>query len=165
MRSKRRAGPRITSSPLWLWADLVLRSSEMLIASTQVIQHRTQRMAAAGVTPSARDRREFMLMGQEKIDAAAESALAVATQWAGSSATVNARAATQLLTGMTALMSLLASRTPGQYLQRQGALLRAMTHSATTASRISTSGARLAQRALMPVHARATANAKRLAGR
>jgi hypothetical protein len=153
------------ASPLWLWSDLAWRSGEMLIASMQVIQHRTQRMAAAGVSPSARDRREFGRMGREKIDAAAEAALAVATQWAGSSATANARAATQMITGMTALMSVLSSRTPGQYLQRQGKLLRAMTDSAMTASQLSTSGARLAQRALKPLHARATANAKRLSGR
>ena len=153
------------ASPLWLWADLVMRSSEMMVASMQVIQHRTQRIAAAGVSPSVRDRREFSRMGREKIDAAAESAFAVANQWAGSSAAVNARAATQMLTGMTALMSVFSSRTPGQYLQRQGALLRAMTDSAVTASQLSASGARLAQRALKPVHTRATANARRLARR
>ena len=150
------------ANPFWLWTDLALKGGEMLMASAQVVQQRTQRMAAAGVSPSVRDRREFSRMGREKVDAAADSALAVATQWAGASANVNARAATQMLTGISALMSVLASRTPVQYLQRQEKLLRAMTHSAMTASQLSASGARLAQRALKPVHARATANAKRL---
>jgi len=33
----------------------------------QVVAHRTLRMASAGATPSARDQREFWLMGYEKV--------------------------------------------------------------------------------------------------
>ena len=52
----------------------------MMLASAQVIQQRTSRMAAAGAKPSARDRREFALMAQEKIEASVESASARAVQ-------------------------------------------------------------------------------------
>ncbi len=39
---------------------------EMAVAVPQVIAHRTLRMAQAGSSPSARDRREFWTMGFEK---------------------------------------------------------------------------------------------------
>ena len=50
------------------------------MASAQVIGHRTGRLAAAGAQPNVRDRREFALMGQEKMDATTESAQAMATR-------------------------------------------------------------------------------------
>ncbi|AEG91100.1 Hypothetical protein Rta_00400 [Ramlibacter tataouinensis TTB310] len=48
-----------------------------------MIATRTQRMALAGHSPSARDRKEFMRMGTEKLQAAGESAWAL---WAGAPA-------------------------------------------------------------------------------
>jgi hypothetical protein len=42
-------------------------------AVPQVVAHRVGRMAAAGRTPSARDRQEFALMGAEKVAAFYES--------------------------------------------------------------------------------------------
>jgi len=53
----------------------VSRSSiwrEMATAAAQTIHDRTQRMARAGLSPSARDRKEFLLMGQEKLEAASD---------------------------------------------------------------------------------------------
>jgi hypothetical protein len=43
------------------------------LAVPQVVAHRVGRMAAAGSRPSARDRREFTLMGAEKVAAFYES--------------------------------------------------------------------------------------------
>jgi hypothetical protein len=43
------------------------------LAVPQVVAHRVGRMAAAGATPSARDRREFTQMGAEKVSAFYES--------------------------------------------------------------------------------------------
>jgi hypothetical protein len=43
------------------------------LAVPQVVAHRAGRMAAAGSTPSARDRKEFALMGTEKVAAFYES--------------------------------------------------------------------------------------------
>ena len=65
-------------SPFMFWSDLATKTLEMMLASAQVIGHRTGRMALAGPAPSARDRREFALMGQEKIEAGAQSAQAMA---------------------------------------------------------------------------------------
>jgi methionine synthase I (cobalamin-dependent) len=161
-RSRKRS---LFANPLLIWTDLALRTGEMLLASSRVIGHRTGRMAAAGAKPSARDRREFTLMGQEKIEAAAESAQAMAAHMVKMNPQLGARAVRQMLTGATAIMSLAASRNAGQSLARQAKLVRAMARSATTASLLSGSAARLAQRGLKPVHARATANAKRLGKR
>jgi hypothetical protein len=45
----------------------------LALAVPQVVTHRIGRMAAAGAKPSARDRREFALMGAEKVAAFWES--------------------------------------------------------------------------------------------
>jgi hypothetical protein len=153
------------ANPFMIWADLAVKTGEMMLASAQVIHHRTGRMAAAGPDPSARDRREFARMGQEKIEAAAESARAMATQAMTIDPRLGVRAASQMMTTAAALMSLAASRTAGQAMARQLALVRAMTQSAPTAVQMSVCAARIARRGLAPVHSRATANAKRLAKR
>jgi hypothetical protein len=50
-----------------------VRAAELALAVPQVVAHRVARMAAAGPWPSARDRREFHLMGSEKVAAFHES--------------------------------------------------------------------------------------------
>ena len=50
------------------------------IAAPQVVAHRLARMAAAGASPSARDRAEFRRMGMEKMAAGKEAWTAMATQ-------------------------------------------------------------------------------------
>lgn len=64
--------------PWVAWFQLGLKTWEMLLAASQVIPIRLTRMAAAGPTPGARDRREFTRMGTEKAQAAAQSGLAAA---------------------------------------------------------------------------------------
>ena len=100
-------------SPFMLWSDLATKTLEMMLASAQVIGHRTGRMALAGPVPNARDRREFALMGQEKIEAGAQSAQAMVAH------------------------------------------IMTMSQNAT----------KLAHRGLKPIHAKATANARRLGKR
>jgi hypothetical protein len=51
---------------------------ELGTAAPFVISHRMARLATAGPNPSARDRREFMLMSNEKVAAAWESWRAMA---------------------------------------------------------------------------------------
>jgi hypothetical protein len=155
----------VFANPFLLWVDLAMKTGEMMMASAQVIDHRTRRMAAAGSRPSASDRREFALMGQEKIEAAAKSAQGMATHMMTMDPFLGARAVQQSLAAARAMMSLAGSRTLSRAIARQARLVRAMTQSASTASRISGSSARLAQRGLTPIHARATANAKRLGKR
>jgi hypothetical protein len=60
--------------------SLAMQSFELGLAAPQVIAHRVARMAAAGSSPSARDRAEFQRMGVEKIAAANEAWTAMATQ-------------------------------------------------------------------------------------
>jgi hypothetical protein len=52
---------------------LAKRSTELAFAVPQVIAHRVMRAAMAGASPSARDRKEFHLMGAEKLAALNES--------------------------------------------------------------------------------------------
>ena len=60
--------------------SLAAQSLALGIAAPQVIAHRLGRMAAAGASPSARDRAEFRLMGLEKIAAANEAWAAMAAR-------------------------------------------------------------------------------------
>ena len=153
------------ANPFLLWVDVAMKTGEMMMASAQVIEHRTRQMAAAGSNPNASDRREFALMGQEKVEAAAKSAEGMAAQMMTMNPFLGPRAVRQTLATATAMMSLAGSRTFSQALARQAKLVRTMTQSAGTASRISGASARLAQRGLAPIHARATANARRLGKR
>lgn len=52
---------------------MATQAAELAVAVPQVVAHRMLRMALAGGTPSARDRREFRLMGAEKMAAFQES--------------------------------------------------------------------------------------------
>ena len=151
--------------PFLAWTDLAWKIGEMSMASAQVIAHRTTRMAAAGSKPNARDRKEFTRMGQEKIEVAMESARAMAAHLATMNLQLGARAFTHMVTGTAALMSLAASRSVGQSIKRQAKLAETLSRSAITACELSGSTARLARRGLKPIHARATANARRLGKR
>lgn len=102
------------ASPLMQWVDLALKTHETLLSSGTVIRMRTERIAKAGLTPSAADLAEFQLMGHEKLAAASESGLAMARQWHSSQASLAQRAWQQWLQGATALFSLAGSFTPAQ---------------------------------------------------
>ena len=164
MIMKRRA--RGKSGNLFLaWTGLWWKVGEMSIASAQVIAHRTARIAAAGPNPNARDRQEFARMGREKIEAATASASAIASQLASVNYLLGARSLRHAATGTAALMSLASSRSATQLLARQAKLAWIMVRSAETALALSSSGVRVAALGLKPVHARATANARRLGRR
>ena len=150
-------------NPFVLWTSVAWKTGEMMLASAQVIHHRVGRMAAGA--PSARDRRELALMGQEKIEAGVESAAAIAAHMVTMNPLLGARAVKHMMSGAAAVMSLAASRTAGQAMGRHAKLVRTMTQSAATNAQLSGAAARLAQRGLKPIHSRATANAKRLGRR
>src|SRR5512132_3126405 len=139
---KRSRTPSFTN-PFLAWTGLAWKTGEMLLASAQVVQHRTGRMAAAGATPSARDRREFALMGQEKIEAGVESATAMATQMMTLNPWLGALAVKHMMTGAAAVMSLAASRTARQAMARRAKLVRTVTQSAATTAQLSGAAARL----------------------
>jgi len=120
---------------------LAVQATELALAVPQVMTQRIARMAAAGHTPNARDRREFMLMGSEKIAAFQESWVAMAAEaW---------RIQQQfVLSWFSSLMS------PWALLRPPRGPSKAQLHRAA----ISVLGHGVA-----PVHRRAVANAKRLA--
>jgi hypothetical protein len=152
-------------SPFMLWSDLATKTLEMMLASAQVIAHRTGRMALAGPAPNVRDRREFALMGQEKIEAGAQAARAMAAHMMTMNHAWGALAFRHLLHNSAAFMSLAGSRTPSQLIARQATLARALGQSALSMADVSKNATKLAHRGLKPIHAKATANARRLGKR
>lgn len=134
----------------------------MTTAAAQVIARRTQRMALAGSNPSARDRREFALMGQEKADAAAQSSFAVGSALLRMNQRTAMQAWLAMLAASTDAMSLAGSRTASQVAARQAKLARTLRRAVPSVSAMSTAAASLTSAALKPVHARATRNATRL---
>jgi hypothetical protein len=152
-------------NPLFAWMEIGWKTGEMLLASAQVIAHRTSRIAAAGPRPGARDRRELTRMVQEKAEAAAESAVAMSMQIGAINMRFALRGLEQMTQATTALMSLPAGRSPAQALARQRALMRVLRQSLPTPNQISRSTARITRHGLAPIHRRATANAKRLRAR
>jgi hypothetical protein len=121
-------------------ARLALRSTELAFAAPQVIAQRLSRLAAAGSTPSARDRRESQRM-------VAEKPLAFAQAW--SAMAVEAMAAQQALA-----------------LAWTRSLWMPWAFGAMTPSRAGDAWARallgVAGKGLAPVHRTAVANARRL---
>ena len=152
-------------NPLMLWVDVALKTQEMLLSSGSVIQLRTERMAKAGLSPSPEDIAEFQLMGHEKIAAVTEAGTAIANQMHTSQVVLINRAVRQWLGGAVAFFSLATSTNADDAMQHAKALGGSATQSMVTASQLSSAGARITQRGLRPIHAKATANARRLAGR
>ncbi|HET9643255.1 MAG TPA: polyhydroxyalkanoate granule-associated phasin [Burkholderiaceae bacterium] len=139
--------PQITlPRELSAWTRNAMHLAEIWTAAPQVIAHRVQRMMMAGPQPVAGDRREFIRMGQEKVEAFAESMAAMSWRL------VQAQQAFVLAwmqQGMRMMMSPLAAWTGGtrHSMPRPSA---ALMH-------------QLVASGLRPVHRRVTANAKRLA--
>jgi hypothetical protein len=155
--------PGASANPFVIWTDLAWKTGELMMTSGQVIGYRMLGMALAGPTPSLRDRREFTLMSQEKIQAAAESAQAMGSYVVTLNQQLAALAVKQMFAGAAAIMSLASSRTAAESIGRQTKLLGdTLTHSAAVASHLSNATARLTQRGLRPIRARAARNAKRL---
>jgi hypothetical protein len=150
-------------NPLMLWIDVAFKTNDMLLSSGSVIQARTQRMVQAGLSPSAADLAEMQLMGHEKLEAASESGAAIVNQLHTTQFALTNRAVQQWLGGAVALFSMATSVTPAQILTHAKALASAATRSAATVSQLSSAGARIVQRGLKPIHAKATSNARRLA--
>jgi hypothetical protein len=117
------------------------QSSELASASAQVVAHRVTRMLMAGPLPSARDRKEFKRMVDEKHLAFGESWLVM----------IGHATTAQVALGTTAWRSLCYPWLDG------GATPAAM------ASQMQLAGIDMIQKGLEPMHRKAVANAKRLA--
>lgn len=151
-----------SDDPLLQWSAIANQATEMMLASAQVISHRTGLMAAAGPAPSADDLDEFSLMTQEKFEAAAESSLSVAAQCLHLNQQMWLQLLAQMRTGMNAMMSAAASTDLAESMGHQATLIAALSPSADAPAQLSSAAAELARRALDPIHARAVANAERL---
>jgi hypothetical protein len=150
------------ANPFVLWGTLAMKTMQMSSAAAQVIAIRTSRMAAAGIHPSEADRLEMTLMGAEKVDAFGRAGHALAIGVAPVVAGMAGQAYRTSMDVFHAATHLAASRSLPQTLARQQLLAQTLIRHAPVAHHGATAAARLAHRALEPVHAKATANAKRL---
>ncbi|MDX1656581.1 MAG: hypothetical protein R3310_15340, partial [Candidatus Competibacteraceae bacterium] len=78
------ARSRTTMTPLDAWAPfwaLTTTGTEMATAAAQTIGHRLNMLAKAGHNPNARERRELLRMGSEKLEAALASSRAMSGSW------------------------------------------------------------------------------------
>ena len=151
------------NDPLLQWSELANQATEMMLASAQVISHRTGRMATAGPAPSADDLDEFSLMTQEKFEAAAESSLSVAAHCLQLNQQLWTQMLAQMQDAMRAMVSAATSSNLAESMTHQATLITAMSPSVDAHAQFSNAAADLTRRALDPIHARATANAERLA--
>lgn len=155
----------LSADPLLQWTNLALKTAETMFAAMQVIGHRTTRIAGAGFSPNERDQREFALMGQEKIEAATESARAMTERLIRMNGRLWTQASTQILTGAGAMWSLATSPSFDRSLEHHATLVRAISGPVLDTAALAGSAARLAHCGLKPIHAKATANARRLGAR
>lgn len=121
-------------------SSLAAKLLELSIAAPQVVAHRVTRMALAGQSPSARDKREFELMLAEKNVAFSKSWSAMAFE--------AARANQALALSMFTSMWLPTRRRPSA--------------SALT-EKVLSAAVGVLSKGVAPVHGKAVANAKRLA--
>lgn len=133
-------------------ANVALQTAELMMAAPQVVAHRVGRLAAAGHTPSARDRREFHRMGAEKVAAFQES-------WAA----MGMHAWRQQAQFAQALMGLWTTwmRAAGNPMHPT-ALAAGAQALGRSASHLHHLALGVAGEGLAPVHRRAVANARRL---
>jgi hypothetical protein len=114
----------------------IVKAAELAFAVPPVVAHRITRMALAGASPTARDRREFRNMSAEKVAAFTES-------W-------NAMAAQAFLSNYVLAASFWRSCLGGK-------------PSPVTGSQMHDAACEVLTKGIGPVHRRAVANAKRLA--
>jgi hypothetical protein len=161
---KSRQPAALPANPFLLWGTLGMKALEMSASAAQVIAIRTTRMATAGPNPSAADLRDNSRMVTEKLDAFSRAGQALAS---GAVPLLAGMAGRALRTGVDlfdAATHLAASRTIPETLARQHRLADTLMRNSAPAHQgaASDATARLAHRALAPVHRKATANAKRL---
>lgn len=164
MASFAATSPTALWGPAFAWSELMFKSAEMMMASGQVIGHRVQRMGQAGLTPSPRDVREFTLMGQEKVAAVAESAQAMSAYWWSH----QQQAATQAWQRMLTLNTHWWATMAGGSGAGRGAAWAPWVDAGKAAQAWgpwAMSSTRLLSKGLLPIHSRATANARRLGSR
>jgi hypothetical protein len=141
-------------------AGAIVKAAELTIAAPQVAVLRSARMLTAGAYPDSLDRREFMRMSTEKLQAFSESMNAMAVEIYKTNQELTLLAVRNWWTAWKNPWSLLTYRgtppwiLPFWPLQGFG--------SGATSSRLQRSMAKVIEKGLTPVHKRATGNARRL---
>jgi len=159
-----RSPAALLANPFLLWGTLGMKTMQMSAAAAQVIAIRTTRMAVAGLNPTASDQRENSRMVSEKVDAFSRAGQALASGAVPLVAGMAGQAWRASWDLLNASAQLAASRSLPQTMQRQRRLADTLMRSLPSVHHgaASTAAARLAHKALAPVHRKATANQKRL---
>jgi hypothetical protein len=85
MATRKRSSHRVPTAD---WLSPWIQVCEIAWTAPQVIAYRTARMIWGSWPPSARDRREYARMGQEKAEAVSQAAVAAAAAWPKAGAAV-----------------------------------------------------------------------------
>lgn len=149
------------TTPFGLWTDLMFATGEMLVASAEVIGHRTGRMSTAQLPLSARDAKEFSLMVQEKAEAGQEAAMALAEQATRTATRMAMNLPIQMMALGPLAWGLASSQTVPQLLEAQMKLGQALVEP-LNGHDFAHDAMQAGHAAMKPYHSRATANAKRL---
>lgn len=167
------ASPQIFNGPMLMWNKFAWSAGEMAVSSLRVIGHRMGRLmlpgtasAGAGDSLSDNNRRELNRMGQEKGEAALESAQALGSSMLMLNQQLSTLAFKQIFSVSMAMMSIASSRTAALSADRQAKLIHdTMSDSVVAASKLSGSTARLARSVIRPASKRVKANVRRLGKR
>ncbi|MCR6661448.1 MAG: hypothetical protein NVV72_19785 [Asticcacaulis sp.] len=149
-------------NPFALWTDLAMQTIGMMLASAEVISHRTTRMANASRPPSAKDAAEFTLMGQEKMEAVTESMQAAGMAMMAFSPFAAMKMFNEMAAVQADIFHLATSSSLPMAISRNQKLGRSMRRAANSVASLSDQTANGALDTLKPIHSRATANARRL---
>lgn len=145
-------------------ADIMMKTGEMALASTQTIFHRTAMMLNAGLSPTAAQHKEFRRMGSEKVDAAVASLQAMFGDWYSLNRHLTALVQVQQTQWnmLTALASFASIKTMADLGVAQRRYFNAAIQSGEAVLRLWVISIPVANKGLKPIHSRASANAKRL---
>ena len=150
--------------PAALWnpfVEILTTSAEMSWAAAQTITHRLALMHRAGMNPNAFERREMVRMGTEKSEAATRSVQAMSGEWQRFNRHMAALVEQQ--TAIAGTWAAFASvDTLAELAVAQQRYWAAASRGGEAAFGVWTAGVRMAHKGMLPIHARATANANRL---
>lgn len=159
--STRSSERRKPSAPWGPFAELLTTYAEMTLAAAQTISHRSVLLNRAGINPNAAERREIIRMGVEKGEAATQSAQAMSDEWPGVNRHMAAllQRQAEIAKAWAAFASV---RSLAELAVAQQRYWDAVSKGGEAAFRLWTAGVQTAQKGLQPIHARTTANARRL---
>ena len=154
------------SDPFLMWTDLTKQLNEMVWDSWTVMGCRTAGLLAIPVCdPRMQPMREVNMMVQEKFDASAESAQAVAIYFGNMNRQFGKLTVDNILAVAAAMNWPVGGFAPLSSLKKQVKLAHTIGRSMATVAELPDSVVRLARQSIEPFSLRVAANAKRLGGR